>query len=330
VHVRGSNHNTLVTWAPPSPVPPSVAALAFFRITGDSVRVSKLAIDGGIAPTPTKPGPNAPAPVGVLAEGAADFEADHVRLVRLGVGVRANGSSGLVRDNYVGNVGGGVVLTGGDSASPPTMTVRNNRIEEYWVGALAVAGAGPAGTAIRAVLEGNETVTTYVDTGPSNPFGLRINPKQYGGSFVEGSVDAVTSNRFAGSPRFGIILDGGQLVRRSDGAHYSGVVTANFSDNIIDPADITQASSLITFTNSRATQLPCERDPAHTVAQCPTLQGNPPQYWEYLQASHYDLRHGDELAGALIDHPAIEPSDGRALDNVLVVNGVVLPSGRNF
>lgn len=314
-------HDTLVTWVSPSPVPQSVSSLAFFRVTGLGVQISALSIDGKIVPGTVAPAQAAIAPAGVLADRAVDFEVDRLRVIRVGVAVRAQGASGRIRDNYLGTVGGGVVLTGGDSTSPPVVIARNNRIEDYWTGALAVGGAGPAGQSIRAVLDDNDTVTTYADTGPSNPFGLRINTKPPGGVSLEGHVDAlIESNQFRGSPRYAIIVDGGQLVRRSDDRHYTGALQVSFVANTIDESAITRAASLITFTNSRATEQPCELDPAHTLAECPTLAGNPLQYWEYLEAGLYDLHHTGELDDSLIDHPASDPVDGRGLLNVLIIN----------
>jgi hypothetical protein len=323
--VDGQDHDTLVTWVPPSPVPPSVGALAFFRITGSDVRISKLSLDGKIAPGTVTPAPAATAPIGVLAHRAKDFVVDQLRIVRMGNAVRAQGASGRVRDTYVGKVSAGIVLTGGDPTAPPKVICTNNRVEDYWTGAFAVSGAGPAGQSIRAVVEGNDTVTSYANTGPSNPFGVRISPILAGTPFLEGSVRATfEGNQFRGSPRYAIIANGGQTVRRADGQRYTGVVETTFADNLIDEAGITRAASLITFTNSRATELPCELDPANTKAQCPTLMGNPPQYWEYLEAGVFDLRHSGELDGALIDHPEIEPVDGRDLDNLLVINNEVV------
>jgi hypothetical protein len=328
--LNGQDHDTLVTWVPPSPVPPSVAALAFFRITGSDVRISKLSIDGKILPgTRGVPGPAATAPIGVLAHNAENFVVDQLRILRTGSSLRTQGNaSGRIRDTYIGTVSGGVVLTGGDPAAPPTVIVTNNRIEDYWTGALALAGAGAAGQSIRAVVAGNDTVTGFADTGPSNPFAVRIGPILAGSPFLQGTVQAsFVGNRFRGSPRYAIILNGGQTTRRSDGRRYSGRLDVAFADNAIDESGITRAVSLITFTNSRATELPCELDPANTPAECPTLSGNPLQYWEYLEASEFDLHHGGELHGALIDHPEIEPVDGRILGNLLVINNEVADYG---
>lgn len=321
------DRDTLVTWTPPSPVPPAVLNLAFIRVTGADVRVSKLSIDGKIVPgAPGGFGAAATAPMGLLASGASDFVFDQLRIVRLRIAVRAQGSSGRVRDSYFGTLGDGFALIGGDPASVPTVVVSHNRIEDYWTGAFAVGGTSPIGRAIRVVIEGNDTVTSYADTGPSNPFGVRVGPILLP-PFLQGSVDAVfQNNTFRGSPRYAIILNGTQTVRRSDGQHYSGNVNATFADNEINEAGVTRAVSLITFTNSRATELPCELNPANTPLTCPTLAGNPLQYWEYLEASTFDLHHSGELSDPRIDHPATEPVGGRVLNNVLRINDVVAPN----
>ena len=142
-----------------------------------------------------------------------------------------------------------------------------------------------------------------------------------GSPFLQGTVQAsFAGNRFRGTPRYAIIVNGGQTTRRTDGRRYSGGVDVTFANNAIEEAGITRAVSLITFTNSRATELPCELDPANTLVECPTLMGNPLQYWEYLEASVFDLHHTGELDGALIDHPEIEPVDGRVLGNQLFIN----------
>ena len=102
---------------------------------------------------------------------------DQLRIVRMGVSMRTQGnSSGRIRDNYIGTVSGGIVLTGGDPAAPPMVMVTNNRIEDYWTGRARVGWRGAAGQSIRAVIEGNDTTTRFADTGPSNPFAVRIGP----------------------------------------------------------------------------------------------------------------------------------------------------------
>ena len=317
----GQAHDTLVTWAPLSPVPPSVANLAFLRITSPGVRISRLSLDARIVPgTRGTFAPAAPAPMGVLVERAGDFVLDQLRIVRVGVAVRANGSTGRVRDTYFGTVGDAIAITGGDVAAPPTVDFTGNRIEDYWTGGVAIGGTGPAGQSARAVVEGNDMVTSYADTGPSNPFAMRIAPVLLG-SLTQGTVAAsFRGNRVRGTPRYAIIVNGGRTVRRSDGQRYSGVLDLAFEGNAVNEAGVTRATSLISFTNSRATELPCELDPANPKSECPTLMGNPLQYWEYLEVSRFDLHHTGELDGALVDHPEVEPVDGRVLTNQLVVN----------
>jgi len=287
----------------------------------------KISLDAKILPgTPGTVAPPRTAPFGVLVQHARDFVIDQLRIVRLGTSIRTQGdSSGRIRDTYFGQVNAGIVLTGGDPAAPPTVVAENNRLVDYWTGAFALAGAGPAGRSIQAVVRGNDTFNSWSDTGPSNPFAVRIGPVLQGSWFTQPTIEAMfEGNRFRGTSRYAIIINSGQTVRRADGQHYSGAVEVTFANNAMDELSVTQAVSLITFTNSRATELPCELDPANTPLTCPTLMGNPLQYWEYLEASVFDLHHSGELGGALIDHPEIEPVDGRVLSNVLRINdGVV-------
>ena len=81
---------------------------------------------------------------------------------------------------------------------------------------------------------------------------------------------------------------------------------------------------MISFTNSRATELPCELDPANTIDTCPTAASG--TYWKYLQDAAFNIIHSGELDGYLLDHPAQDPVDGRVLDNVLTIDGVVIPN----
>lgn len=339
VHVRGSraaafdatglplddqDHDTLVTWTPPSPVPASVNQLAFFRITAAKVRISKLSIDGQIVPPRRSFAPPVPAPMGVLAHNASSFALERLRIVGASAAVRADGASGVVRDSYIGRIADGFVVSGGPLLAPPAVTIENNRIDDYSLVGLAIGGAGPVGKSIRATVTGNDVVTSYVNTGPSNPAAVRVGPVPFG-PHLDGAVDAsFVSNAFRGTSRFGIIVNSPNTVRRADGLHYTGTVTASFDANLLERESITRAPSLVTFTNSRATHFPCELNPESTRETCPSLMGNPPRYWEYLERSRFDLRHTGELDGALIDHPAAEPSDGRVLGNELVINGATV------
>jgi hypothetical protein len=262
----------------------------------------------------------------VLASSAKNFVVDQLRITRMRIAVRTQGASGRVRDSYFETIGDGLALSGGDTVSPPLVVVENNRIVDYWTGAFAVGGAGPVGQSLIAIVRGNDAATSYADTGPSNPFGIRVYSVLLA-PFVQGTVNArFEGNRLRGFHRYAVILNGMQTPRRTDGLRYSGVLEVSFAANAIDEDSVTRAVSLVTFTNSRATELPCELDPANTPLECPTLTGNPLQYWEYLEGSLFDLHHSGELDGALIDHPAIEPVDGRVLNNVLRINDQAHPN----
>jgi hypothetical protein len=94
-----------------------------------------------------------------------------------------------------------------------------------------------------------------------------------------------------------------------------------FFATAIDAETKQTASPLITFTNARATEFPCELNPANGRDVCPSLMGNPPVYWDYHEHTSYELWHGGELQGVRIDYPQIEPVDRRVLGNVLTING---------
>ena len=72
--------------------------------------------------------------------------------------------------------------------------------------------------------------------------------------------------------------------------------------------------ALITFTRNDAAIFP------HQVKS-----------FKYLQGSIFTISDPDgNLNGYWFDHPAMDPVDGRFLNNTLKVNDVIVPNGRNF
>jgi hypothetical protein len=251
-----------------------------------------------------------------------------LRLVRVAVGVVSTASSGRVHGTYIGTVQEGLVARGGTTTTPAEVRFDGNRVSDYVVGAVALIGANPGGDDLAADLSDNEFVTTFANTGPSNPFGVRINAVLGGPPNVHGKIAAtLEDNRFLGSHRYSIIVSGGNVLRQAGGVidtrAYAATLALNFAGNFIDRGSVTANPAIITFTNSRATELPCELDPANVGETCPRVQGG--RYWKYLQDSAFDLVHEGELDDAWIDHPAIDPVDRRVLDNVLTINGEVHP-----
>ena len=78
------------------------------------------------------------------------------------------------------------------------------------------------------------------------------------------------ANQFGGTPKYGVMVHGSQPSRRTDGSGYTGEAQVVFGWNVVDPA--AGVSALVTFTNARATVLPCELYPVGTPlpAGCPS------------------------------------------------------------
>jgi len=290
----------------------------FFVIEVPNVRISHLSLLGARSLGPDGDRPPAMTPIGVLAIGIGDFGLSHLRIEGMGQAIRSEASGGTISNNYL-SADVGISLSGGASASPPLVSVTNNRVI-YRVNGITLAGAAMFGTHLRARITDNDIVTSFANSGPTNPAALRLSPLFAALANTPGNIDvAVVGNLFAGPAKYGIIIYAGQLTRRVDSASYTGTVTAHFADNIID--DAVPSRSLITFTNARATVFPCELDPALPPGPACTTLSIPPVYWEYLTNARYDLRHAGELDAGLIDHPELHPVDGYNLGNLLVVNG---------
>ena len=251
-------------------------------------------------------------PLGVLADRADNFALNHLRIIGTGQAIRSEGSSGLISSNYLSG-DSGMFLSGGAANDPPSVVVTNNTIV-YRTNGVAMTAVTAVGTFLRATVTDNDIVTSYMNSGPTNPAAFRVNPTD--AVNTAGTVEVVAEgNLFGGSAKYGIMIHGGMLTRHTDGQSYTGDVTAEFSNNVIDSAVVFPA--LLTFTNARATVFPCELNPTITVGCQQPGSGK----WEYLTNALFDLRHSGELIGALIDHPEFQPFDGYApLGNTLVIN----------
>ena len=307
-------HDTTINILPPA---------TFFVVTGDDVRISGLSIDGQVA----NPVPPAAGTIAIDVNGAQGFELRDLRIVRVIQGVRTTSASGSISSTYFGTVSAGAVFQGGDVESPANVRFTHNRVENYAIGAVALAGAGATGTTVSATITDNDLVTARVNTGPSNPFGIRIAPILQGTPATGGEVTAtIARNQIRGTHRYGIVINGGQVFRTNrlvpDERLFTGALDLTFRHNAIDAGPTARAGSLITFTNSRATELPCELDPANTPATCPSVMNG--QYWKYLQDADFAIRHTGELDGYLLDHPVQDPVDGRTLSNVVTINREII------
>jgi len=251
-------------------------------------------------------------PLGVLADRVDNFALNHLRIIGTGQAIRSEGSSGLISSNYLSG-DSGMFLSGGAANDPPSVVVTNNTIV-YRTNGVAMTAVTAVGTFLRATVTDNDIVTSYMNSGPTNPAAFRVNPTD--AVNTAGTVEVVAEgNLFGGSAKYGIMIHGSPVMaRRTDGQSYTGDVTAEFSNNVIDSAVVFPA--LLTFTNARATVFPCELNPTITVGCQQPGSGK----WEYLKNALFDLWHSGELIGALIDHPEFHPFDGYALGNTLVIN----------
>jgi hypothetical protein len=314
--VDGQTEDTLVLGS---------ATVAFFQIAADDVEVSDLSLDGRQSNPPL-----AGLLIGAIEPtGVRGFDLRHLRIVRATTGIISKAASGRIRGSYLGTLREGLIAFGGTSAAPADIGFTGNRVSDYPGGAVALIPANPAGDDLTAVISGNEFITSYVDSGPSNPFGLRVNGVFGGPPNVHGKLmSSVIENRFLGSHRYAIIVSAGNVLRAGGGvpdAHaYTATLHLSFSGNFISPDQITASTAIITYTNSRATELTCELNPANTGPACPRVQNG--RYWKYAQDSVFDLVHEGELDNAWIDHPATDPVDGRVLNNILIMNGRVVPN----
>jgi hypothetical protein len=286
----------------------------FFIITAEDVTIAHLSIDGGLLLGPDGPRPTNRMPLGVLADRADNFALNHLRIIGTGQAIRSEGSSGLISSNYLSG-DSGMFLSGGAANDPPSVVVTNNTIV-YRVNGVTMAAVTEVGTFLRATVTDNDIVTSFMNSGPTNPAAFRVNPLLTDAVNTAGTVEVVAEgNLFGGSAKYGIMIHGSAMMtRRTDGQSYTGDVTAEFSNNVIDSAVVFPA--LLTFTNARATVFPCEINPTITVGCQQPGSGK----WEYLTNALFDLRHSGELTGALIDHPEFHPFDGYALGNTLVIN----------
>ena len=317
--------DTLITWTPPpSTAPPASFRPIFFEITTSvGAEVSHLSIDGARPPGGNTFAMNNPGPTGIRGRLGSAYDVRGVRLVRMEVGIKSQGATGRVRECYLGDVGAPFQLHGGlpDGTHPagPKMVVRHNRIEAFRIYGMVVSGGGfEGGTHLDLVVEDNDFQTPYDRTGPSNPAGLRISPAvldaRYG--LVRGRF---ASNSIRGPVPYPIMIHAGQPQRLGGVAPQSGDLYLSFEDTLFDEA-AAEGASIVTFTNARATELPCELNPP-TMPPCSGFQGA--LWWAYLTGSIFDVRHSGELDVLRIDHPELDPFDGTELGNLLLLNGEV-------
>ena len=182
----------------------------FFTVTGDGVRISGLSLDGLLPPPP----PPAVGTVAIDVIGAQGLRVHGLRIVRVVQAMRTTSASASIEDSYFGDVSSGVTFQGGDEASPAIVRFVGNRVDGYGGGGVALAGAGSTGTVLKVKVTDNDFVTSQVNTGPSNPYGIRIGPIIGGTPASSGEVRAIVArNQVHGTHRYGVIVNGNQVIR---------------------------------------------------------------------------------------------------------------------
>ena len=212
-------------------------------------------------------------------------------------------SSGRIVANHFSGVGTGAIVTGGYPESPSDVVFTGNRAVHNTVGGLLLNGASinidELGDQLNAVVRGNDLSDNTAN--PQQTFGLRMfilrrDPNAPGASQSSGNVQAlVQSNRIVGNG-IGITVDAGFPYRRfmgtCDPRVFSGTVDLTLAGNTL--AGSLNTPALVTFTRFNA-------------ALDPSLLSQ----FQYLHSATFTIfDRNSALAGAWIDHPAVDPFIG--------------------
>src|SRR5437667_1101608 len=288
-------------------------------LTGNGVTVQGLVLDAGNAG-------NAVGGLDILVDRVANFSIRrNIVTGAAGLGVDARAASGVIEENFFVGNGAGGSMAAGNKSSPASYWFRKNRVVNNKSEGVGVAGSNLGGSnpvllpvapgtifdSVTAVISGNDVRDN--NQIPNFTSGIRLLvivptipvPQAAGNLSV-----SVTDNTIANNA-LGVSIDAG-FPDRTDPRLWTGNLRASFDGNSISGSKLTPA--LITFTRNEAATQPSK-----------------PKYWKYLQDSTFTISdpNGD-LNGYWFDHPAVDPIDGRFLNNVLVVNGLTIPNGRNF
>jgi hypothetical protein len=131
-------------------------------------------------------------------------------------------------------------------------------------------------------------------------------------------VATVSGNKVNDNGRFGISVDAAFALRfnkRPDSFSFSGSFQGN---QVLGNG---RAGFLFAFTAIwvETEDVPLDKDNTSL------------KFFKYLQNSTYNVTVLDgEAAGFDYDNPVIDPLDGTALNNTLIVNGAVIPTGRKI
>jgi hypothetical protein len=294
------------------------ASVPMISLTGAGVAIRGLRLDGG-----------GTVGIGIAVDESVAFRLEDLFVSNFASGIVVSASVGKIEGSYVGSPTiTGVALNGGNTAHPADVHFVRNRVVGYMDGGLALQGASDpllpreAFHTLKATVRGNVLSTSMSSAGPSNPYGVRFNVVN--GNFTTRTSGFITArvmdNLVHGDHRYPLIISGGQVPRLA-AVDWSGGLDLDFKDNrwIAAPGAVTEARAIITFTSSRMGIAPFWQELAVST--------------EYLERATYRIKHHGELDACggeysfdcHVDHPEVEPCDGRVLGNVLELKGLKGP-----
>lgn len=252
------------------------------------------------------------------------FLSDNVLTGSASLGAFTIASSGRIVGNYITNVGAGTAIAAGYPGSPADVEFIGNRSVGNAFGGVLLNGSS---TGIPEHGDQLEVLVQDNDLSENENFGIRIfvirrDRGLPGDTQSTGNVRArIQGNRIGGN-QIGFTIDAGFPYRRigstCDTRTYSGSFEIDLMGNSLSGSSLTPA--LISFTRSTA------------ALNQATLGA-----WQYLHGATFRIHDPESaLAGAWIDHPEDDPllgpcpedSTHEPLENALLYNGSIVPTGR--
>jgi hypothetical protein len=243
------------------------------------------------------------------------------------MGVDARASRGSIEGNFVSGLGCGSCLSAGNQDTPARYSfLRNRAIDNVYQGVL-VAGSSYDGVqdpallstapgtifdSVTAVIDGNDLSDN--NHAPDLSYGVRLFAIIPGIPTAQstGNLQVSVTNNTILNNSIGVSIEAG-FAYRSDPRLWGANFHATFSGNAIVGSKGTAA--LMTFTSEYASIFPNELKKDYKYLEDSTIAISDPER---------------DLAGYWFDNQAADPIDGRSLNNALTVNGITIPSGRNF
>jgi hypothetical protein len=284
------------------------------RVIADHVTIANLSLD---ANTSNLQG------IQLALRGAPDFTVSGNRVTGQSfIGINPRASSGKIIGNYITNVGC-VCIGAGNASFPARVLFSGNRsvansfagVELFAASDSEAGNAGDVLDSLSVTISENDLSNNTAMPGFSSGirFGvIRRDPPDPTGQ-SSGTMTAVISDNNIMNNWFGVSIDAGFPYRTFRGTpdlrQYSGSLDLGFEGN---QASGNVQSAIITFERNTATLHPVQMDPTKR-----------PTSYKYLRSASYNVRYDDgSLDGYWVDHPVVDPIDGRILNNHLIVNGL--------